>query len=131
MGTGGRGLDGPSTDGGLFAVLTGRLGALGFLTLSVVLAIALAVSLAAASRERAGLRARISEITQQNARSQAVWKAQLSACQAATSPRPMLQTGGPTRGDEAAQRLLAQGPEGIDVCARMESADQAVLSTLK
>ena len=113
------------------AVLTGRRSALGFLMLSVVLAMALAISLAAAGRERADLRGRIAELTQQNARSQAVWKAQLSACQAATSPRRMLQTGGPAPGDEAAQRLLAQGPEGIDVCARMESADQAVLSTLK
>ena len=29
------------------------------------------------------------------------------------------------------EQLLAAQPEGIDVCARMESADQAVLSTLK
>ena len=30
-----------------------------------------------------------------------------------------------------ARQLLEQAPEGIDACARMESADRAVLSNLK
>jgi hypothetical protein len=32
---------------------------------------------------------------------------------------------------QGVRQLLAQGPEGIDACARMESADRAVLSNLR
>lgn len=129
MGTGGFGGQEPTR--GVMGAVMGRAGAVGFLVLSIALGIALIASLVAAKHERDGLQDRIAELTQQSERSQALWKAQLSACHAASGPTRTIQAGGPRAGDEAERRLLAQGPEGIDVCARMESADQAVLSTLK
>lgn len=111
--------------------IAGPTGAIAFLALSLVLAIALVASAATWRRERADLRQRVAYLTQQNERSQSVWKARLAACQASDLPRRTIQTAGPAMGDETVSRLLAQGPEGIDGCARMESADQAVLSTLK
>jgi len=84
--------------------------------------------------ERARLEGRIAELVQQSERSQSLWRAQLSACHAAAGARTLTETTYERPAadpKDPAQRLLAQGPEGIDVCARMESADQAVLSTLK
>ncbi|MFN3585412.1 hypothetical protein [Phenylobacterium sp.] len=84
--------------------------------------------------ERARLEGRIAELVQQSERSQSLWRAQLSACHAAAGARTLTETAYARPAadpKDPAQRLLAQGPEGIDVCARMESADQAVLSTLK
>jgi hypothetical protein len=128
MDAGGRRPDGPATKGGVVGALTGRLG---FLALSVALAIALVASHVGWRQERADLRRSISELKLQGAMAQVTWKAQLAACNAEASPQRASQTGAAVSGDEAARRLLTQGPEGIDVCARMESADQAVLSTLK
>lgn len=113
------------------AAMTGRKAAIALLALSLVLAVALVASAATWRRERADLQARVTYLTQQSERSQSVWKARLAACQASDAPRRTIQTAGPATGDETVSRLLAQGPEGIDGCARMESADQAVLSTLK
>lgn len=129
MGTGGSGGDRPTR--GLAGALIGHAATVGLLVLSIALAIVLIASLIAWKHERDGLEDRIAELTRQGERSQALWKAQLSACHAASGPRRAVQAGGSATGDEAARRLLAEGPEGIDVCARMESADQAVLSTLK
>lgn len=131
MGAGGRGVGGPPREGAVASAPIGRVGSLVLLALSVTLAIALAVSLIAWQRDRADLQDRIDGLTQQAARAQLAWKSQLAACTAAASPQRVMQTGGGGAGDDAAQRLLARGPEGIDVCARMESADQAVLATLK
>lgn len=130
MGTGGRGYGDPR-EGGVPQMLSGRAATLGLLALSVVLAVALMASLAGWQRDRAALNGRIADLSEQNERAQAVWKAQLSACQAMTAPRHVTRASAGVPGDDATRRLLAQGPEGIDGCARMESADQAVLSTLK
>jgi hypothetical protein len=104
---------------------------MGFLALSVALAIVLVAALTAWRHERSTLHARIADLTQQAERAQVVWKAQLAACHAATPTRQVAQAAEAEGGDDAARRLLARGPEGIDGCARMESADQAVLATLK
>ena len=101
---------------------------------ALVLAILLAVTWTAGRAERATLKARLAEAAQQSERSASLWKAQLAACHAAAAGGQRLTAAdysAPTDPDEAARRLLTQGPEGIDVCARMESADQAVLETLK
>lgn len=96
----------------------------------------LAVSWTAWQAERTALQGRIAELTQNSDRSQALWRAQLSACHAAAGAERLTQAAYEPPQDakdakDAARRLLTQQPEGIDVCARMESADQAVLSTLK
>lgn len=111
---------------------------------ALVMGTLLALSWTAWQAERTMLERRISQLTQQAERSQALWKAQLSACHAAAGAErlthadyeaPNAAKGGQGAkagaGADDARRLLAEQPEGIDVCARMESADQAVLSTLK
>lgn len=99
----------------------------------------LAVSWTAWQADRTALEGRIAELTQHSERSQALWRAQLSACHAAAGAERLTQAAYAPADDakdakddkDAARRLLTEQPEGIDVCARMESADQAVLSTLK
>ncbi len=100
---------------------------------ALAMAALLAVSWTGWQAERAALERRVAELTQQADRSQALWRAQLSACHAAAGAERLTEAAYETPQDskDAARRLLTQQPEGIDVCARMESADQAVLSTLK
>jgi hypothetical protein len=96
---------------------------------AVGLAVTLALSSSAWQARRLALETRIAELTQQSERSQSLLKAQLTACHAAAGGDQRLTRAALTR-DADPQRLL-DGPEGIDACARMESADQAVLSNLK
>lgn len=131
MGAGERRLRDSFREGGSGRELAGRLAGLASLVLNVALVIALVASVMAWRRESADLRGRVAEVTQQAASAQAVWKAQLAACSAPPPTEQVTRTGVDVSSDEAARRLLARGPEGVDVCARMESADQAVLSTLK
>lgn len=99
---------------------------------AVVLAVALAVSWSTAEARRTALERRIADLTVQAERSRSLMKAQLAACQAATQPQRLMQaTYGPAPKAGEARRLLEREPEGIDACARMESADRAVLSNLK
>lgn len=108
---------------------------------ALVMGTLLALSWTAWQAERTMLERRIVQLTQQAERSHALWKAQLSACHAAAGAErlthadyeaPNAAKGGQgAKGGDDARRLLSEQPEGIDVCARMESADQAVLSTLK
>jgi hypothetical protein len=118
--------------------LTHRITSLAAATAALVMGVLLAISWSTWTAERTALERRITQLTQHADRSQSLWKAQLAACHAAAGGDQKLteatyQGAGPASGDtgEGARRLLTQQPEGIDVCARMESADQAVLSTLQ
>jgi hypothetical protein len=93
---------------------------------ALALAVALGISASGWRHERAAYEARISELTAASERAQTVLRTQLSACHAASDPRRMAESepGG-------ARQLLEQQPAGIDACARMESADRAVLSNLE
>lgn len=98
--------------------------------LVIVLGSVLVVTSISARRTEAGLRARIADLTQVNTRLANHWQARLRACERAaadgTSQIPV--NGSP---EERARRLAARAPAGFDACARMESADQAVLRALK
>ena len=105
--------------------------------IATAVAFALAVGLGVASAgwesERAVYEARIAALTQSAAVSTSGLRAELASCHA-TNHLP--QVSDPTKvarlgTSVAARRLLEQQPEGIDACARMESADRAVLSNLK
>ena len=95
----------------------------------IVLGLALTVTSISAGRTEAGLRARIASLTQANSRLADYWQAKLRGCESAASggTSPALGKGTP----EERARRLATAPAGFDVCARMESADRAVLQTLK
>lgn len=114
--------------------LTHRITSLAASTAALAMGVLLAISWSSWTAERTALERRITELTQQSDRSQSLWKAQLAACHAAAGKPDRLTEAAyeaPHDTREATRRLLSQQPEGIDVCARMESADQAVLSTLK
>lgn len=110
-------------------ILTGRYVTLIALVAVSVLGAVLFATSVSATRTEAQLRARIAELTRINIRQGAYWNAKLSACQTGT-----------TRGEERvvdaspegrARRLATNEPVGFDVCARMESADRAVLNALR
>ncbi|MDZ4370624.1 MAG: hypothetical protein U1C74_04290 [Phenylobacterium sp.] len=100
---------------------------------AVALAVVLGVSAGAWRVERADYQQRIAELTRAADRAQVSLRGELSACHAKQAARDALEAEFASRGDsvEDAGRLLANQPEGIDACARMESADRAVLSNLK
>jgi hypothetical protein len=100
-------------------------------------ALALAVALGAAEAgwqaQAARYETRIAELNRAAELAQSSLRTQLAACHGAgssarTTTAANLPQGGATPG---ARRLLEQQPAGIDACARMESADRAVLSNLK
>lgn len=103
------------------------------LAVAIALAAALGVSAGAWEAERADYEARIVELTRASDRAQTSLRTQLTACHAQGVAREAMEAEFARRGptSDGARRLLDQQPEGIDACARMESADQAVLSNLK
>lgn len=120
--------------GSLGRVLTGRMTGPIASMAALAMAALLAISSTAWQAERAVLERRIAQLSQQSERTQSLWRAQLAACHAAAGGSDRLtEAAYEPSGDpkDATRRLLTEQPEGIDVCARMESADQAVLSTLK
>jgi hypothetical protein len=105
-------------------------GPVGFGLAVVMCGLLVATSLTAA-RTEATLRARIALLAAEDARTGALLHARLVACESATPAR-----GEPDRLtnasiDARAQRLAGREPQGFDVCARMESADRAVLESLR
>jgi len=113
----------------LVSPLTGSIA----IAAAVALAVALGVSSSNWSAERARYEARIAELTHASEKAEASFRMELASCQAAGDARGAPEAQVAASGDTpaGARRLLEQQPEGIDACARMESADRAVLSNLK
>jgi hypothetical protein len=101
--------------------------------LALLLAVLLAVTLAAAHRHDVELDARVAKLASQLNDSGSYWRARAVACEAVGQRHQPgvheAKAGG--KDEDAATRLASDPPAGFDVCARMESADAAVLSTLK
>mgnify|MGYP006210946161 CR=1 FL=1 len=113
----------------LMSPVTGPIAAM----VAVILAVVLGVSSSMWRAEREGLEARIVELRRAAERTEADLRTELAACRAAEGARRS-DGGEVAEGSETprgARQLLEQAPEGIDACARMESADRAVLSNLK
>ena len=100
---------------------------------AVALATALGILASDWQAQRADYESRIAELSHAATKVKSDLQTELSACHSALEaqsvevaayvPRPAVSAD--------ARRLLQRQPEGIDACARMESADQAVLSNLK
>ncbi|MEJ1935534.1 hypothetical protein WDZ92_35505 [Nostoc sp. NIES-2111] len=105
------------------------------LALALMLAVALGVYASVWEGERQAYETRILELSRAAERTQASLRTQLTACHAQGRARDAMEAEFAQRSDapggSRAQALLAAQPEGIDACARMESADRAVLSNLK
>lgn len=100
--------------------------------IAVAVAMALAVTLGVAqaswTAQVARYEDRIATLSRLAERNQAGLRDQLAACRASAAIA-RTQEGPPAQAQ--ARRLLERQPEGIDACARMESADRAVLSNLR
>ena len=105
------------------------------MAIAVALAAALGVATSLWEAERAEYEARIVELSRASERTQSALRAELTACHQADHAREAMEVEfarrGPTPDRARANALLSAQPEGIDACARMESADRAVLSNLK
>jgi hypothetical protein len=85
-----------------------------------------------AERSEAALRSQVATLTAVNQKNGLALHARLAACEG--GPADLARTRAANAmmtPDQKAQRLASNGPQGFDVCARMESADRAVLETLK
>lgn len=97
----------------------------------VALGLALTATSLSAARTEAALRHQITELVRQNRQAGAVWGARLATCETGGGAGRGRVTNAAISGAERARELARTSPAGFDVCARMESADQAVLETLK
>ena len=113
----------------LMSPVTGPIATAAALALAVALGAAEAGWQAQADRYEA----RIADLNRAAEHAQSSLRTELAACHAAgAAGRRVTQTQFPADGvTPGAKRLLEQQPAGIDACARMESADKAVLSNLK
>lgn len=100
---------------------------------ALALAVTLGVAAAGWNAERTRYETRIAELTHASEKAEASFRMELASCQAVGEARraPETQVAAAGETPEGARRLLEQQPEGFDACARMESADRAVLSNLK
>ena len=115
----------------LQAFMSPVAGPVGFVLALAMCGMLVATTIVAQQNE-ATLRARIAVLTAQNVKNEMVLHARLAACEGgpADLARSRLSNAKATT-DERAQRLTGREPVGFDVCARMESADRAVLESLK
>jgi len=106
-------------------------GPVGFM-LALAMCALLVVTTVVAQQNEAVLKARISVLTAENMKNGMVLHARLAACEGgpADVARNRLTNANATP-EQRAQRLTGSEPVGFDVCARMESADRAVLESLK
>lgn len=107
----------------------------GLIATAVAFALAVGLGVAAAGweAERTVYETRIATLTRSASVAQSGLRTELATCRASNAAQPVFD---PARSAQAqtsvaARRLLERQPEGIDACARMESADRAVLSNLK
>ena len=115
----------------LQAFISPVAGPVGFALATVMCGLLLGTVYSAEQRE-ASLKAEIARLSQQNQRDTVALRARLVACESA--PTSLAARRAEIAGltpEQRARRLAANSPQGFDVCARRESADRAVLETLK
>lgn len=105
-------------------------GPVGF-ALALTLCGMLAVTSVSAQRNEASLRARIVALSAENQKVGVALHARLAACEGAPTDLPRMRALNANLTPEQRARRLSGQPAGFDVCARMESADRAVLETLR
>ena len=115
----------------LQAFISPVAGPVGFILALAMCGLLLSTVYNAEARE-AQLKGQIAQLQDQAQKNAIALHARLAACEAAPATveqrRADLSKLTP---EQRAQRLASNSPQGFDVCARMESADRAVLETLK
>ena len=115
----------------LTQAMSGRWLALAAVLAIVALGLALTATSLGAARTETALRHQITELVGQNRQAAAIWGAKLASCETAGNSGRGRVTNVSLSPAERARELASKSPAGFDVCARMESADQAVMETLK
>ena len=110
--------------------LNSRLAGLLAVGTIVVLGVALMATVVTASRTETQLRAQIAQLSHDNRQAATAWRARLTACETGALAGGKL-TPADLSLEARAQRLAQTAPAGFDACARMESADRAVVETLR
>jgi len=106
-------------------------GPVGFLLALAMCGLLVATTISA-ERNEADLRGRITALTVENQRNGLALHARLAACEGGPADLAKSRlTNASLSPEQRAQRLAGNEPQGFDVCARMESADRAVLETLR
>ena len=115
----------------LQAFISPVAGPVGFV-LAILMCVLLLGTVYNAEQREAGLKAQIAQLSQQNQKDAIALRARLAACESAPADLQQQRVDNASlTPEQRAQRLAANSPQGFDVCARMESADRAVLGTLK
>jgi hypothetical protein len=106
-------------------------GPVGFALALIMCGLLIATATSANRNERMLMR-QVSALTAENQKNGIALHARLAACEGGSADleRRRLINGTLTP-DQKAQQLAGREPQGFDVCARMESADRAVLETLR
>ena len=115
----------------LMRVITSPWAGLVAMVMVIVLGLALIATSLTAARTETALRGRIAAMAAENRQTAAVWGAKLAACEVGAVQNGSRVTAAALSNEARAKELAKNAPAGFDVCARMESADRAVLETLK
>jgi GAF domain-containing protein len=106
-------------------------GPVGFALALIMCALLVATATTANHNEQLLLR-RISALTAENQRNGIALHARLAACEGGPADLAKSRVASANlTPEQRAQQLTGREPQGFDVCARMESADRAVLETLR
>ncbi len=106
-------------------------GPVGFALAFILCGLLIATATSANHSEQAMMR-QISVLTAENQKNGIALHARLAACEGGPADLAKSRlTNANLTPEQRAQRLAGGSPQGFDVCARMESADRAVLETLR
>ena len=106
-------------------------GPVGFV-LAIAMCLLLVATTVTAQRNEEVLRTKIAALSAENVRIGMMLGKRLAACESAPADLARAREANANDTPETrAERLAGKGPVGFDVCARMESADRAVLENLK
>lgn len=105
-------------------------GPVGFALALILCGLLIATAMTANRTERS-LLAKISALTAENQKNGVALHARLAACEGGPADLERRRLTSARMTPEQRAQQLGREPQGFDVCARMESADRAVLETLR
>jgi hypothetical protein len=115
----------------IHALTSPAAGPVGFALALILCGLVIATATVANHNEQALLR-QISALTAENQKTGLALHARLAACEGGPADQARTRVvNARLTPEQRAQLLAGREPQGFDVCARMESADRAVLGTLK
>jgi hypothetical protein len=119
----------------IIQILTSRAAGPAASAVAALLAVLLALTWTGAQRTQAQLRGELAQLSREANTVGAYWQTRATSCEGASPSQArtieVAAQDAKASPEDKARRLANEPPAGFDVCARMESADQAVLNALK